>query len=138
MRCLLVCLAIIAAVVGCGKKAIQTRAAPYDHWESASVKSNGVRIHYWQTGGEGKPVMIMAHGVTDYGLSWASLAGNLQGDYDIIKYDAKEENREKHQEIAALLANGKLVHIDGASHLVRLDKPKETEKRIRAFLAELK
>jgi pimeloyl-ACP methyl ester carboxylesterase len=52
----------------------------------------------------------------------------------ILKADADKERRAKHLKIAGLLPNGKLVHIDGASHLVRLDKPAETERQIRDFL----
>jgi pimeloyl-ACP methyl ester carboxylesterase len=55
----------------------------------------------------------------------------------ILKADAKPEDRKKHIEITSLLPKGKIVHIDGATHLVRQDKPKETEKQIRAFLADL-
>ena len=65
------------------------RPVPYRHWESASVQSNGIRLHYWRTGGAGKPVMIMAHGITDFGLNWATLAGRFEGEYDIIMYDAR-------------------------------------------------
>ena len=280
---------------GCNNNSGYVKPVPYTNWESASVKSNGIRIHYWRTGGTGKPVMIMAHGITDYGLSWSSLAEKFQDDYDIIMYDARghgfsekpesrysltdhvedlvglikalnikkpilvghsmgswtvalagathpdlprviimedpalgkdlkflkeinislwkelietdrmtskkklmnharskrhpglsdfeydhwaeakllvnpnvvnvikdaslrepnevypkiivpalilkadadEANRKKHIETAKLLPNGKLVHIDGASHLVRMDKPAETERQIRAFLAGL-
>ena len=297
MRRLLVCLTIVFTLAGCDKnKPQQVGPVPYDDWESASVKTNGIRIHYWRTGGDGKPVMIMAHGVTDYGLNWASLAEKFQADYDIIMYDARghgfsekplapydlashvedlvglinvlslekpilighsmgsgivgrtaatyphlpravimedpamaemlkmlseviipewkkmveadkvrgkqelmniartkrhpgwsdfeydhwaeakllvhpnvvnvlkglglggpakeypkivaptlilkadanQESRKKHIEIAALLPKGKIVHIDGATHLVRLDKPEGTERQIRTFLAELK
>ncbi|MHC4120656.1 MAG: alpha/beta fold hydrolase [Planctomycetota bacterium] len=53
----------------------------------------------------------------------------------ILKADAEQESRKKHIEIANLLPNGKLVHIDGATHLVRQDKPVETERQIRSFLA---
>jgi pimeloyl-ACP methyl ester carboxylesterase len=295
MKCLFLCLTIISLVAGCESSREHAWPAPYADWESASVKSNGIRIHYWRTGGEGKPVMIMAHGVTDYGLNWASLADKFQADYDIIMYDARghgfsgkpegpydldahvedlvglvkalgvdkpilighsmgsgtvglagatypdmpraiimedpvmaelveylkkvntqewkgwikadkamgkeklikigrskrhpgwpafeydhwaeakllvspnvvevlsgkgvgdpvdiypkiiaptlilkadadEESRKKHFDIAGLLPNGKLVHIEGAGHLVRLDKPVETERQIRAFLAGL-
>lgn len=62
---------------------------PYRHWESNSVMCNDVRLHYWRTGGERKPVIIMAHGITDFGLNWATLAGQLEDDYDIIMYDAR-------------------------------------------------
>jgi len=64
---------------------------PREHagWKSAYVESNGIRLHYWRAGGENKPVMILAHGITDYGLNWTSLAEKLQNDYDIIMYDAR-------------------------------------------------
>lgn len=74
---------------GCGSDSSQIKPVPYANWESNSVKSNGIRIHYWRTGGEDKAAMIMAHGITDYGLSWASLAAKFQSDYDIIMYDAR-------------------------------------------------
>ncbi len=80
---------IVLLLTGYQNDVGQVKPVPYANWESNSVKSNGVRIHYWRTGGEGKPVMIMAHGVTDYGLSWASLAEKFQSDYDIIMYDAR-------------------------------------------------
>ena len=55
----------------------------------------------------------------------------------VLKADAEEEEREKHREIAGVLANGKLVHIDGAGHVIRADRPVETEQQIRDFLAGL-
>ena len=42
------------------------------------------------------------------------------------------------QEIASHLSNGRLVHIEGTGHLIRLDKSEETERQIRAFLAGMK
>jgi pimeloyl-ACP methyl ester carboxylesterase len=287
---------IILVLSGCESSSGPVKPVPYANWESNSVESNGIRIHYWRTGGEGKPVMIMAHGVTDYGLSWASLGAKFEADYDVIMYDARghgfsekpegpysldthvedlvglikalginkpilvghsmgsgtvalagatypdlpraiimedpalaellkylvevnipewkklieadkamgkqklmklartrrhpgwsdfeydhwaeakllvslnvvevirdgalrepgkvypkvtaptlilkadadTENRQKHLKIAELLQNGKLIHIDGATHLVRLDKPTETERQIRIFLDGLK
>ncbi len=62
---------------------------PYLYWESNSVESHGIRLHYWRTGGLQKPVMIMAHGITDYGLNWSSLAAKFKDEYDIIMYDAR-------------------------------------------------
>ena len=80
---------IALMLTGCESNSGRVKPVPYANWESNSVKSNGIRIHYWRTGGEGKPVMIMAHGITDYGLSWASLASKFENDYDIIMYDAR-------------------------------------------------
>jgi pimeloyl-ACP methyl ester carboxylesterase len=33
--------------------------------------------------------MILSHGITDYGLSWAAFAAAFEEDYDIIMYDAR-------------------------------------------------
>lgn len=289
-------LAFAISFCGCKTEPVPTEPRQHEGWESAYADSNGIRLHYWRTGGEGKPVMVLAHGITDYGLNWTSLAEKLQNDYDIIMYDARghgfsskpkgpydlashvedlkglievlkienpilmghsmggaavaltaaaypglpraiiledpaemlaqttpldesmiepwkkmveedktmpkdkliehartvrhpgwpdieyerwaeskrlvvsdvidilsgkglgdakeiypkitaptlilkadtnEAARKKHQELAALLPNGKLVHVDGAGHLIRLDKPAETERSIREFLAGL-
>ncbi|MBE0658107.1 MAG: alpha/beta hydrolase, partial [Bryobacteraceae bacterium] len=50
--------------------------------------ANGIRIHYWRTGGD-KPVLIMAHGSSDDGLCWTNLAAEFTANYDIIMYDAR-------------------------------------------------
>lgn len=89
MKYLFPFLTIVSMLAGCEDSPQQVRPVPYADWESASVKSNGIRIHYWRTGGMGKPVMNMAHGVTDYSLNWASLAEKFQANYDIIMYDAR-------------------------------------------------
>ncbi len=52
------------------------------------VMGNGIRIHYWRTGGD-KPVLVMAHGSSDNGLCWTNLAKELVDDYDIILPDAR-------------------------------------------------
>ena len=57
-------------------------------WTDGYVMANGIRIHYWRTGGA-KPVMIMAHGSSDDGLCWTNFAKELAADYDIIMYDAR-------------------------------------------------
>jgi len=89
MKYIFLIMPIVLVLAGCQNGAGQVKPVPYANWESASVMSNGIRIHYWRTGGQGKPVMIMAHGITDYGLNWASLAAKFESDYDIIMYDAR-------------------------------------------------
>ncbi|MBC7292538.1 MAG: alpha/beta hydrolase, partial [Thermoleophilia bacterium] len=49
--------------------------------------------------------------------------------------DADEEQKKRDLELARLLPNGKLVHIPGAGHNVRRDKPAETLAAIQEFLA---
>ncbi len=62
--------------------------APPENWKSEYTIANGIRIHYWRTGGD-KPVLIMAHGSSDYGLCWTNIAKELEGEYDILMVDAR-------------------------------------------------
>jgi pimeloyl-ACP methyl ester carboxylesterase len=57
-------------------------------WTDGYVMANGIRMHYWRTGGE-KPALVLAHGSSDDGLCWTNLAKELQDGYDIIMYDAR-------------------------------------------------
>jgi pimeloyl-ACP methyl ester carboxylesterase len=59
-------------------------------WIEGYVMANGIRIHYWRTGGgSGKPPLVMAHGSSDDGLCWTNLATEFQDRYDIIMFDAR-------------------------------------------------
>lgn len=58
------------------------------HWQSAYVEANGIRIHYTRTGGN-LPPLVLAHGITDNGACWTPVAAALQADYDIIMPDAR-------------------------------------------------
>jgi pimeloyl-ACP methyl ester carboxylesterase len=57
-------------------------------WTDGYVVANGIRIHYWRTGGS-KPPLVMAHGSSDDGLCWTNLAREFQDQYDIIMFDAR-------------------------------------------------
>jgi N-formylmaleamate deformylase len=57
-------------------------------WQSHTVETNGITLNYIRTGGD-KPVLILAHGVTDSGLCWTPVAKALEADYDIIMVDAR-------------------------------------------------
>ncbi|MBN1219893.1 MAG: alpha/beta hydrolase [Anaerolineae bacterium] len=59
-----------------------------DHWSSGDVVANGLKLHYYRTGGD-KPPVVLAHGITDNGLCWTRLAQALEKDYDLIMYDAR-------------------------------------------------
>jgi pimeloyl-ACP methyl ester carboxylesterase len=58
-------------------------------WTDGYVMANGIRIHYWRTGGTGKPSLVLAHGSSDDGLCWTNLAREIQDSYDIIMFDAR-------------------------------------------------
>ena len=57
-------------------------------WTDGYVVANGIRIHYWRTGGA-KPALVLAHGSSDDGLCWTNLAKELTDQYDVIMFDAR-------------------------------------------------
>jgi pimeloyl-ACP methyl ester carboxylesterase len=61
---------------------------PPTGWTDGYVLANGIRIHYWRTGGN-KPALVLAHGSSDDGLCWTNLAKEFQNDFDIIMFDAR-------------------------------------------------
>jgi len=61
-----------------------------DGWSDGYVYANGIRIHYYHAvPAPGKPVIVMAHGVTDNGLCWTTLTWKLQDSYDIYMVDTR-------------------------------------------------
>jgi len=61
-----------------------------DGWSDGYAYANGIRIHYYHAvPAQGKPVIVMVHGVTDIGLSWTTLTWELQDSYDIYMLDAR-------------------------------------------------
>lgn len=52
------------------------------------VQANGIRLHYYRTGGD-KPQVIFNHGAFDDGLCWTRVVKELEGDYDVIMFDAR-------------------------------------------------
>jgi N-formylmaleamate deformylase len=57
-------------------------------YTEADLKINGVKIHYYRTGGD-KPPLILLHGATDNGLCWTTTAETLAEKYDVIMPDAQ-------------------------------------------------
>lgn len=61
-----------------------------DGWSDGYVYANGIRIHYYHAvPAKGKPVIVMAHGVTDNGLCWTTLTWKLQDSYDVYMVDTR-------------------------------------------------
>lgn len=82
LLCALLMLALGAAPSWAGPQ-------PPAGWTDGYVAANGIRIHYWRTGGTGKPALVMAHGSSDDALCWTNLAREFQEQYDIIMFDAR-------------------------------------------------
>lgn len=59
-------------------------------WSQGYAYSNNIRLHYYRAiPAPGKPVIVMAHGLSDNGLCWTTLAQKLQGQYDIYMVDTR-------------------------------------------------
>lgn len=58
------------------------------NWFSGDVIANGIRIHYYRTGGNKRP-LVLSHGATDAALCWIPLTKALEADYDVIMPDAR-------------------------------------------------
>src|SRR5205823_1964466 len=54
-----------------------------------NVQANGITIHYYRTGSDKKPSILLLHGITDSGLCWPRVAHDLEGGYDVIMTDAR-------------------------------------------------
>ena len=68
------------------------RNTPMSTWQSADLQANGLRLHVTRTGGANPP-LILAHGFSDDGLCWASVAQVLAAGYDVIMPDARGHGR---------------------------------------------
>jgi len=58
-------------------------------WHQDKVTlEDGIELFYTRTGQGDKPVVVLAHGITDSGLCWHQLASDLEQKYDVVMYDA--------------------------------------------------
>ena len=91
-------------------------------WTEGYVLTNGIRLHYWRTGGAGKPALVMAHGSSDDGLCWTNLAKELTGLYDIILFDARGHGLSDPPK-AGDPADAQVEDLAGLIRELKLDKP---------------
>ena len=59
-----------------------------ENWSNGYINVNGIKLHYYRTGGNKAPVVIN-HGAGDDGLCWTRIAKVLEKDYDVILPDAR-------------------------------------------------
>jgi len=59
-------------------------------FQSASVRANGIQIHYYRaTPPGGGPALLFSHGLTDNGLCWGRTADALRQQFDVILPDTR-------------------------------------------------
>jgi pimeloyl-ACP methyl ester carboxylesterase len=61
--------------------------------------------------------------------------GDIEAPTLVVKADADEAEREREREIAGLLPDGRIVHVDDAGHCVFWDERERATERLQAFLA---
>ncbi len=72
-----------------------------DHWVNAEVQANDITIHYTRTGGQGLPLLILAHGFSDNGLCWQRTAEALQNQFDVLMFDARNHGKSSRAKASA-------------------------------------
>jgi pimeloyl-ACP methyl ester carboxylesterase len=94
-----------------------------DRWTDGYVYASGIRIHYYHAvPAPGKPVIVMAHGATDIGLSWTTLTKELQADYDIYMVDARGHGLSD-PPTAADTGDTGVEDLVGFIHAMKLERP---------------
>lgn len=88
---------------------------------SEYVLSNGMKIHYYRTGGD-KPPLVLAHGITDDGMCWSPIAEVLAYDFDVIMVDARGHGKSDAPEDGYTLQNLG-VELAGVVQALKLDQP---------------
>lgn len=58
------------------------------HWSEGFLLANGLRHHYYRTGGE-KPQLVLLHGFQESALCWLRVAKALEENYDLLLLDAR-------------------------------------------------
>ena len=59
-----------------------------DQWTEGHFVSHGTKLHYYRTGGDKLPLVLL-HGITDDGLCWSPIAEVLAEKYDVIMVDVR-------------------------------------------------
>src|SRR5215203_1888084 len=117
------CLLTAAVLVGGVLAATPALAGPPPPagWTDGYVAANGIRLHYWRTGGA-KPPLVMAHGSSDDALCWTNLARELTDRYDVIMFDARGHGLSD-PPTAADPVDVQVEDLAGLIKALKLDKP---------------
>jgi pimeloyl-ACP methyl ester carboxylesterase len=92
------------------------------HWSEGDVQSSGIRLHYYRTGGD-KPPLVLLHGILAGGLTWLRIAKAFEGDFDVIMLDARGHGQS--DGIASGMSYPLLVHdVAGVIRALGLERPR--------------
>jgi N-formylmaleamate deformylase len=90
-------------------------------WSDGFIYVNGMKIHYYRTGGN-KPQVVLNHGAGDDGLCWTRIALELEQDYDVIMPDARGHGRSASGK-GDYSTRQRLADLAGLIQALQLDRP---------------
>jgi N-formylmaleamate deformylase len=94
---------------------------PMGNWSSGYIDTNGIKMHYWRTGG-GKPSVVLCHGFSDIGLCWKRVAQVLETHYDVIMMDARGHGLSDAPE-SGYADSDHAADVAGVIEVLKLNKP---------------
>ncbi len=57
-------------------------------WSEGYVEANGIRVHYYRSGGSGASILLL-HWIMDSGRCWPVVSEDLAQSYDVVTTDAR-------------------------------------------------
>jgi N-formylmaleamate deformylase len=90
-------------------------------WSDGTLTANGIKIHYYRTGGDKQPV-VMNHGAGDDGSCWARVARELEQDYDVIMPDARGHGKSAFGK-GQYSTRQRVLDLVGLIQALRLERP---------------
>ncbi len=90
-------------------------------WSDGYVMVNGLKLHYYRTGGD-KPQVVINHGACDDGLCWTRVANELEQDYDVILPDARGHGKSASGK-GDYSTRARLADLVGLMQALKLDRP---------------
>jgi N-formylmaleamate deformylase len=90
-------------------------------WPDGYVNANGIKLHYYRTGGD-KPKVVFNHGAGDDGLCWTHVVRELEKDYDVIMTDARGHGKSGSGK-GDYSSRARVADLAGLIESLKLDRP---------------
>ena len=90
-------------------------------WSDGYVHANGLRLHYYRTGGD-KPQVVINHGAGDDGLCWTRVVKELEQEYDVILPDARGHGKSASGK-GDYSTRQRVADLAGLIEALKLDRP---------------
>jgi N-formylmaleamate deformylase len=90
-------------------------------WISGDIVSHGTNLHYYRTGGE-KPPLVLLHGITDDGLCWEPVTEALSANNDVIMVDVRGHGKSDAPE-SGYTYTTMATELEGLITGLKLEKP---------------